>query len=718
MIRIALLLGTVSIMMLACGAAEPVVSPQTPTEPSRAGSPCGDGVCDEIEQKDPSLCPQDCPGSDLPTEPVPATVASEPEPAARCGDGVCDEAETKGPSLCPKDCDTPTPVPPTSEPPTPEPATTVDVLTPTEVVVTEAATPTETPAATDTPPTEPTAAPAQPAEDTVVLPSGELAFLGDPGTVNQGKADAGGSPQSNLALILDGSGSMGEALPGTGKTKLAVAKEVMAELIPQIPAELNGTLWIYAHRYPPDPKADSCQDIEQVLPLEPVDAGAYVTKIQGIQANGWTPIADSIVAAADGLPVGDFNSVILVSDGEETCGGDPCAVSEALKGSDAELTIHVVGYAVDDATREQLACIARVSGGSYHDATDAEGLLDALEEALAAAVVETVLRVEIVDPGERKVREQILLREAGAEQVQSYYGTWKDNVVPAGSYDLQVLTLPNIVYPALDLPEGSTTVVRIVLGSLSVLTPDGEPVAAEYHEAGTGTDLGYWGHEGPVVLAPGTYTVSANQATSAPVTVQAGEATEVVLGTIQVLAPDGALQVADFWEAGSGQRLGSYGHEGPAAFVPGTYLVEVNKSTSGPISLESGVTVDLLLGGILVLALDGQPEAADFWDASAGQRLGSYGYAGPALFVPGTYVVDVRGSRTEPITLEDGQLVEVQLGAVHADGSYTIWDAEGNRLGAYGDTLLLVPGIYKLELADGEIVDGVVVEAGEVTEVQ
>jgi hypothetical protein len=63
-------------------------------------------------------------------------------------------------------------------------------------------------------------------------PAGELAFLGDPATVSQEGGEAVGPRQTNLALILDASGSMNEALPATGQTKLDVAKEVMAELIP------------------------------------------------------------------------------------------------------------------------------------------------------------------------------------------------------------------------------------------------------------------------------------------------------------------------------------------------------------------------------------------------------------------------------------------------------------------------------------------------------
>ena len=117
----------------------------------------------------------------------------------------------------------------------------------------------------------------------------------------------------------------------------------------------------------------------------------------------------------------------------------------------------MVGYAVDQATQEQLQCIARASGGSYHDATDPEGLLQALEEAMAATVVETILRVEIVGPGGAEVGGNVHLYEPGIDRLVSGYVAWKDNVVPPGTYDLLVDTLPDIFYPDLTLPEGSTT---------------------------------------------------------------------------------------------------------------------------------------------------------------------------------------------------------------------------------------------------------------------
>jgi hypothetical protein len=627
-------------IVTACGGAAatptPVPAPSQPPPSPVAKSRCGDGICDEVERADPSLCPQDCqPTATLPPKlpsptPAPSTPTPIPptakpdvtKPTGKCGDGICDEAERADPKRCPQDC--------------PTAAITVGV----------------TPARpTPSSQSRPTVTPATSAGQSVILSSGKVARLGDPATVHQEAGMPGQARQANLALILDASGSMTEELPGTGQTKLAVAKDVLAELIPQIPQEMRGTLWIYGHRRPGEPKSESCKDIEQVFPLGPVDSAAYVEKIRGINAIGWTPIADSIQGAAKDLPTGDFNSIILVSDGEETCGGDPCALAEALRASDAAVTVHVVGYAVDDATRDQLQCVAQVSGGSYNDAQDAGGLLGALEDAVAATVVKTILRVEVINPEGQDVHANVYLYKAGTEERASAYVAWQDNAVAPGRYDLLVDTLPWTLYQSLTLPEGSTTIVRIVLGAISVLTPDGHSTSADFYDAASGERLGYWGHEGPTALVPGAYFVMVDNSTSDPLRVQAGETTELVLGSISVLTPDGKFTAGDFYDS-TNKRLGYWGHDGPVALVPGTYTAKVNSSTSAPIRLESGGSEELLLGAVRV---DGGFEV---WDAS-GTRLGYY--ADTLLLVPGTYQAKLADGRTiESIAVKAGATTEVK----------------------------------------------------------
>jgi Ca-activated chloride channel family protein len=557
-----------------------------------------------------------------------ATATSKPEvpgPGDKCGDGTCDEAEQKDPSLCPQDCA--------------ETAVTLEV-TPPEATPPEAA-----------PAPQPTSTEAAAGRETMTSPAGETAFVGDPTTVSQEGGEAVGPRQANLAVILDASGSMNEALPGVGKTKLAVAKEVMAELIPLIPGEMNGSLWIYGHRHSADPKSESCQDIEQVYGLGPVDAAAYVGQVQGISAKGYTPIADSIQQAAEALPPADFNSIILVSDGEETCGGDPCALAEALKASDSEVTIHVVGYAVNQTTKEQLQCVAQASGGSYHDATDAAGLLQALEEALAATEVETILRVEVVGPAGAEVDAVVRLYEAGTDRLVTDYSAWKDNLVPPGSYDLVVETLPHLFYRGLTLPEGSTTIVRIQLSAIHVLTPDGKEDTMTYVFDTAGTQL-HFEYAGTIFLVPGTYQVSVRNSMSQPIALSAGQTVEVRLGAIQVLTPDGREDTMVYIHDTAGQQL-DFGYAGTILLVPGSYQLRVNDTLSQPISLGAGQRVEFRLG---VIKVAGSFELYD----TIGNRLG-LSRRDSALIVPGTYSVKLAdGSSIENVILEAGKVTEVR----------------------------------------------------------
>ena len=67
-----------------------------------------------------------------------------------------------------------------------------------------------------------------------------------------------------------------------------------------------------------------------------------------VKPKGKTPMIDAIRVAAEALRFTEVEAtVVLISDGIETCKGDPCAVAEALRNSASNLKIHVVGYGVD-----------------------------------------------------------------------------------------------------------------------------------------------------------------------------------------------------------------------------------------------------------------------------------------------------------------------------------------------------------------------------------
>src|SRR4029453_4937038 len=126
----------------------------------------------------------------------------------------------------------------------------------------------------------------------------------------------------------DSSGSM--AARSSGKTKMEAAKQVMTELVSDLPQGVSTGLMAYGHRQKGD-----CKDVELLLPVRPVAREAFTQKINSLQPLGQTPISESIRQAADVLrAMPGRKSIILVSDGEETCKQDPCRVAGDLKKAD------------------------------------------------------------------------------------------------------------------------------------------------------------------------------------------------------------------------------------------------------------------------------------------------------------------------------------------------------------------------------------------------
>jgi hypothetical protein len=289
--------------------------------------------------------------------------------------------------------------------------------------------------------------------------------------------------------------------------------------------------------------------------------------------------------------------------------------------------------------------------------------------------------------------------------------------VPPGTYDLLIDTMPDILYGGLELPEGSTTIARVILGAIAVLTPERQYIPGVFFEASTGTRLGSYGHEGPVALAPGSYYVSVTNSTSAPVTLEAGQLIEMVMAVLAVKSPEGDVVAVDIFDASDNRRLGNWGSEGPVSLMPATYYIQSNKSTSAPITLASGATEELVLGAVTFLSAGGEPMAAVIFQAEDGKRLGGYGHDGAVLLVPGSYYIEVNGSTSETFTIGAGDQETIPLGAIQVAGHFVIWDADGKRLGGYSDLLPLVPGTYTVELEDGTMVENIVVEPGQVTEV-
>ena len=169
-------------------------------------------------------------------------------------------------------------------------------------------------------------------------------------------ASAASLPEA--VFILDASGSMAEA--AGAQTKMAAAQAVLAQVVPAVAPEVKLGLAAYGHRGEND-----CTDIEVLVPPGTEDRAAVLARIAAMQPKGMTPISAAVTQVADLLKGrAAETTVVLVSDGQETCGGDPCATVKALKAAGVKFVMHVVGFAVTAADQAQLECIAQAGGGN------------------------------------------------------------------------------------------------------------------------------------------------------------------------------------------------------------------------------------------------------------------------------------------------------------------------------------------------------------------
>jgi len=189
---------------------------------------------------------------------------------------------------------------------------------------------------------------------------------------------------SDILFILDGSGSMWGQIDA--KAKIETAKTTMANLLDSTPADARIGLMTYGTT-----SKKSCTDVTVLNPVG-ADRGSIKRSVAGLTPLGKTPIdlalAMGVKTLADTEPVDTQKSVVLISDGIETCDGDPCSVAGLAKSAGVAMKVHVVGFDVDQDARAQLECIANAGGGRYFNASDTNGFQQAMQAVVQVAQAE------------------------------------------------------------------------------------------------------------------------------------------------------------------------------------------------------------------------------------------------------------------------------------------------------------------------------------------
>lgn len=259
-----------------------------------------------------------------------------------------------------------------------------------------------------------------------------------------------------VMFVIDASGSMGgDAGPDRGDpSKIQVARSTLRSLSQALPADAPVGLTAYGHR-PDRFEERACEDIEVLAPVGG-DRDELVAGVDALRPGGETPIGEALRAAVEALPGGERASVVLVSDGIDTCAPpNACRLADELAGDGTDVEIQTIGFRVDDQARDELRCIADAGGGAYFDAEDADELADALARL--------VLSGERISGG--RDAEDAPLLDAGRYRDDIVLGSprWYAVEVPAG----QRLQADAVLANDRDGP-----VSEVAVASLQVRQPD------------------------------------------------------------------------------------------------------------------------------------------------------------------------------------------------------------------------------------------------------
>jgi Ca-activated chloride channel family protein len=192
----------------------------------------------------------------------------------------------------------------------------------------------------------------------------------------------------NILFVLDASYSMKDKLGGHEK-KINAAKQVLENALSRIPAGVNLGLRVFGQAYTGIPDLD-CRQTALLVPVGQGNRRSIIEKVRRIEPYGMTPLEYALRQAAESdlrnLP--GTKTIILITDGAETCGGDPCRYIQTLPSRGIKLKVDVVGLNLrrDPQAKSQLNCITEASGGKYYDANTAADLIEGISKSVNKAI--------------------------------------------------------------------------------------------------------------------------------------------------------------------------------------------------------------------------------------------------------------------------------------------------------------------------------------------
>ncbi len=247
-------------------------------------------------------------------------------------------------------------------------------------------------------------------------------------------------PARNLVIVLDVSGSMNAKLGATTRWKTAL--EMMSEVVDALPEDLNVGLRVYGHRQS-SKSPQTCKDTELVVPIAKLDRAKILKAASRLKPRGETPLIHSSLQAVGDLQSAGGGSVILITDGEESCKGDAKAAAAEIAASGVDVTLNIVGFTLTgEAVEAELGTLAGSTGGRYYSAQDGAQLSRAVKLAALHR-----LPYDILD-----ARGNVLVSGQTSELSRE---------LPPGKYRIRIDALGQVLEDSLTIVPGQTTALGL-----------------------------------------------------------------------------------------------------------------------------------------------------------------------------------------------------------------------------------------------------------------
>ena len=437
------------------------------------------------------------------------------------------------------------------------------------------------------------------------------------------KNAAAQSKDAYLLFVLDASGSMkGE---WKGKSKFELAGEILSKTVDSITQsnqKVQCALRAFGHQSPR--AANNCKDTKLEVPFSKANASSIVQRLKQIHPQGQTPIEFTLKQSLKDFPDSNANNaIILITDGNETCGGDLCKLASEMASKHIALRPFIVGLGLNDSLKKKFECL-----GNFYDVQSEDMFSSAMRVIITRVLNPTTCQINLLDaygnatetnvemtlydhhtrqvkyqfihtlssrgtpdtlvldpkfvydltvhsiPEVRKTEMELvpgthnivaatvpmgtldlpmdgiqagavvppcIIRRAGEQEILHVQDAGTSLRYLAGSYDLEILTLPEIFLSNIQIEDAKTTSIKIARSGILLLTPSESGVASVFMERGDTTikvyDFGSVKQQQTVNLQPGKYSVifrpdkgkQAERTRQIPVQINSGKTTSIRL---------------------------------------------------------------------------------------------------------------------------------------------------------------------------------------------